>query len=161
MASSTTSPANPSGLSDACCDPGAGALSGRPTHLTGKEVTIAGIPCYSVGDTGGPCDVVIVATDVFGWRFDNNRVVADEVAAGGFHVVIPDLFEGDSVTMEQLKGGRAYIRGVWSAKTCPVLVSVDRRPPACLTVSPSLCCVGGPSTCRRRRRPSWHRWPRN
>ena len=115
MASSGPSPSNPSGLSDACCDPGAGALSGRPAPVTGKELSIAGIPCYSVGDTGGACDVAVISTDVFGWQFPNIRTIADEVAAAGFHVVIPDLFEGDSVTLEQVKEGAAYIRGVWSA----------------------------------------------
>ncbi len=61
--------------------------------------------------------MVDVSTDVFGNQFPNMRVISDEIAAAGFHVVIPDMFEGDAITMEQIKGGRAYVRGVWSAAT--------------------------------------------
>jgi len=37
---------------------------------------------------------VIFITDIFGYELVNTRLVADEYAAQGFHVVVPDLLEG-------------------------------------------------------------------
>ena len=114
MSSPATGSTNPSGLSDACCDPGASGGAGYQTpYPSGKEATIAGVPCYSVGEA---CkSVVIISTDVFGYTFPSVRAIADQIAAAGFHVVIPDMFTGDAVSLQQMQeGGRDYIRGVWS-----------------------------------------------
>lgn len=36
-------------------------------------------------------------TDVFGWSLKNTRLLADEYAKGGFYVLLPDFFNGDSL----------------------------------------------------------------
>ncbi|KAJ7773264.1 alpha/beta-hydrolase [Mycena metata] len=60
---------------------------------SGTEVNIAGLPTYSVGDSPSS-QIIVVGADVFGWRFNNNRLLADEYAARGFRVLLPDLFNG-------------------------------------------------------------------
>ena len=39
---------------------------------------------------------------VFGWKFPNTRLLADQYAAAGFYVYIPDVHEGDSLPIEFL-----------------------------------------------------------
>ena len=78
-----------------CPDCVHGALhTGTPA---GSETTVGGVRAYATG----PADaarVLVVGTDVFGWRFANTRLLADEYAArGGFRVVVPDLFDGACV----------------------------------------------------------------
>ena len=36
-------------------------------------------------------------TDIFGWSLINSRLLADELASHGFYVLIPDIFQGDSL----------------------------------------------------------------
>jgi dienelactone hydrolase len=62
---------------------------------SGKEDKIAGLATYVVGDPASP--IIVVGTDIFGWKFVNTRLLADEYASKGFRVLIPDLFDGQSV----------------------------------------------------------------
>lgn len=48
----------------------------------------------SPSSDGSKAKTVIFITDIFGYELVNVRLVADEYAAQGFHVVVPDLFEG-------------------------------------------------------------------
>ncbi len=62
------------------------------------------VPCYYVAP---PPSVPVVGsilylTDVFGHKFINARLLADQYAAAGFHVFIPDILGGDAVPAEQL-----------------------------------------------------------
>ncbi|KAJ7931507.1 dienelactone hydrolase [Mycena leptocephala] len=59
---------------------------------SGKEDKIAGLATYVVGDPASP--IIVVGTDIFGWKFVNTRLLADEYASKGFRVLIPDLFDG-------------------------------------------------------------------
>ncbi|KAI0826828.1 Alpha/Beta hydrolase protein [Trametes gibbosa] len=67
--------------------------SGTPV---GAETKVGGIDAYVVGDASSP-RIIVLGVDVFGWRFANTRLLADEYAARGFRVVVPDLFGGWSV----------------------------------------------------------------
>ena len=60
----------------------------------GKEISLAGLQVYATGDDASS-RVIIFGVDVFGWRFVNSRLLADEYASRGFHVLIPDLFNGE------------------------------------------------------------------
>ena len=114
LSSDTSS--NNSTLTDACCTPGSAAT--YPSNLTfpsGTEVKLGGVNCYSVNPTSK--HVVIYSTDIFGYRFANNRQNADQIAAGGFHVVVPDMFDGEAVTAEQLKEkGMQWVQTEWIAR---------------------------------------------
>ncbi|EED78107.1 predicted protein, partial [Postia placenta Mad-698-R] len=59
----------------------------------GEEVTLAGLSTYATGDASSN-RIVIFGIDIFGWRFVNTRLLADEYAKRGFRVYIPDLFDG-------------------------------------------------------------------
>lgn len=49
---------------------------------------------------------VIFITDIFGYELVNTRLVADEYAAQGFHVVVPDLLEGKLGTPQPASSSR-------------------------------------------------------
>ena len=102
-------------LSEACCDPG--SATSYPASLSfppGHEVKLGGVDCYSVNEQSR--HVVIYGTDIFGYRFVNNRQNADQIAAGGFHVVIPDMFGGGAVTDEDIKSkGAVWLQTEWFA----------------------------------------------
>ncbi|CDO76700.1 hypothetical protein BN946_scf184975.g9 [Trametes cinnabarina] len=59
----------------------------------GSEAKVGGIDAYVVGDADSQ-RVIVFGCDVFGWRFVNNRLLADEYASHGFRVVVPDFFNG-------------------------------------------------------------------
>ena len=93
-----------------CCLSGS-VHSGTPT---GREDTIGGLPCYiaeppssdqtttSVAANKRPA--VIFLVDIFGWKFPNLRLLADNYAkAGNFTVYIPDIHEGDSLDIDFLQ----------------------------------------------------------
>lgn len=47
---------------------------------------------------------IMLLTDVFGHRFVNAQLIADQLAANGFLVVMPDLFHGDPVLLDRPSG---------------------------------------------------------
>ena len=72
--------------------------SGTPK---GSEQTIAGLPTYVTGESKGK--TVVFVTDIFGYKLNNVRILADEYADQGFRVLIPDLLDGDYVDEGLLK----------------------------------------------------------
>ncbi|KAL3451447.1 dienelactone hydrolase [Aspergillus insuetus] len=44
---------------------------------------------------------IILLSDVFGHRFNNSQLIADQLAANGHFVVMPDLFAGDAVAIDR------------------------------------------------------------
>lgn len=49
-------------------------------------------------------NAILVLTDVIGHQFINAQLIADEFAARGYFVVMPDLFQGDSVPLNRPEG---------------------------------------------------------
>ncbi|GBE83069.1 Protein AIM2 [Sparassis crispa] len=75
----------------ACVECVSGSLhSGTPI---GQEISLEGISAYAVGDESSK-RIIVFGTDIFGWKFNNTRLLADEYASRGFRVLIPDLFDG-------------------------------------------------------------------
>lgn len=84
----------------ACCLSGS-IHAGTPT---GREDTIGGLPVYIAEPADkSPAKSVIFVTDVFGWKFQNVRLMADDFAKAGFYCYIPDVQEGDSLDIGLLK----------------------------------------------------------
>ncbi|KAK4561029.1 hypothetical protein LTR86_004984 [Recurvomyces mirabilis] len=77
-----------------CC------LSGRVHEgkPKGREQEIAGLQTYvAEPESGDKSKTVIFLVDIFGWKFPNTRLLADQYAAAGFTAYIPDVHEGDSI----------------------------------------------------------------
>ena len=84
----------------ACCLSGA-VHSGTPS---GREDTIGGLPTYVAEPTDKSTSrTVVFLVDIFGWKFKNVRLLADDYAKAGFYCYIPDVHEGDSLPIEFLQ----------------------------------------------------------
>lgn len=84
------------GLSS-CCLSGS-VHSGTPT---GREDTIGGIATYVAEPSdNSTAKTIVFVVDIFGWKFKNVRLLADNYAKAGFCCYIPDVHEGDSLPIE-------------------------------------------------------------
>jgi hypothetical protein len=67
----------------------------HPATPSGSITTIHGLPVYVAKPAGTPKGVIVYIPDIFGWKFVNNRLLADKYAAnGGFLVYLPDFMAG-------------------------------------------------------------------
>ncbi|KAI9697772.1 MAG: hypothetical protein M1836_004448 [Candelina mexicana] len=66
---------------------------------TGREAKIHGLNTYVAEPSSGPPKgIVVIIPDAFGWRFVNNRVLADNYARkGNFLVYLPDFMAETAV----------------------------------------------------------------
>ncbi|CAF1226434.1 unnamed protein product [Rotaria sordida] len=80
-----------SGPGPCCVDPGA-----KQSHtVQGTEETTGGLKTYKTGEGKS---AIVIFTDIFGFSFINTRKIADTFAQStGTTVLVPDLFEGDSL----------------------------------------------------------------
>jgi hypothetical protein len=84
----------------ACCLSGA-VHEGSPQ---GREDTIGGLPTYIAEPSDkSTAKTVVFIVDIFGWKFKNVRLLADQYAKAGFYCYIPDVHEGDSLPIEFLQ----------------------------------------------------------
>ncbi|OBZ72821.1 Protein AIM2 [Grifola frondosa] len=81
----------------ACAECVSGSVhTGTPT---GTEITLASLSTYAVGDESSK-RIIVMGADIFGWKFINTRLLADEYAARGFRVLVPDFFDGAHLCYE-------------------------------------------------------------
>jgi len=75
----------------------------------GTDSTIAGVPCYISKPSNGAANgcAIILATDIFGYKLINARLIADVYADAGCTCVIPDYFEGEPMNMQLLEAFEA------------------------------------------------------
>ncbi|KAI0699934.1 hypothetical protein C8T65DRAFT_580675 [Cerioporus squamosus] len=64
----------------------------------GTEIKVAGIDAYATGDEASK-RIIVIGADIFGWKLANTRLLADEYAAKGFRVIVPDFFNGWQLPM--------------------------------------------------------------
>lgn len=63
---------------------------------TGSLATVGGLESYVVGAANGTDKVVVIFTDIFGHKFLNTQLLAEQFAeALKAQVVIPDILEND------------------------------------------------------------------
>ncbi|KFY28203.1 hypothetical protein V491_00578 [Pseudogymnoascus sp. VKM F-3775] len=76
-------------------------VSGTLSEITptGTETTIHGLPTYVARPEGESKGLIIYIPDAFGWKFPNNRALADQYAKnGGFTVYLPDFMNGHALS---------------------------------------------------------------
>ncbi|KAJ3030523.1 hypothetical protein HDV00_008862 [Rhizophlyctis rosea] len=78
----------------ACCK-GTPDTSRTPTGTISK---LAGVDTYFARPENPSNKCIIILTDVFGLQFVNNQLLADDMAKGGYLVIVPDLFDGSPVS---------------------------------------------------------------
>ena len=62
----------------------------------GTYEQVFGLDTYVTGTSNSPNDkVIVILTDIYGNRLINTLLNADQFAAAGYRVYIPDLFDGD------------------------------------------------------------------
>lgn len=81
--------------------------TGNVTIPVGTESQISGISIYSAGHRTDP-SAVIVLPDLFGWRNVNTRLICDKIAEAGFLVIMPDLFDGDTLDFSSPGASAAF-----------------------------------------------------
>lgn len=77
--------------------PGACCIT-RTLHEGEPEGTLLdflGLPTYQVGQENGNDRVLIILSDILGYKFKNTLLIADNFAKAGYHVLIPDILKGD------------------------------------------------------------------
>ncbi|ORY77688.1 dienelactone hydrolase [Protomyces lactucae-debilis] len=79
-----------------CADCVTGHLHEGPT--SGTEQKLFGLDTYVAGDKAE--HIVICFTDIFGWKINNVRLIADLISRQtGYQVLIPDFHQGDSLPL--------------------------------------------------------------
>lgn len=71
----------------------------------GEDTTLAGFPCYvskPAASAANQC-AIILATDVFGYKLINARLIADVFADNGYLCAVPDYFKGEPLNMQLLE----------------------------------------------------------
>ncbi|KAL2819220.1 Alpha/Beta hydrolase protein [Aspergillus granulosus] len=72
---------------------------------TGDFITIDDVEVYIKIPEGRPVEKgIILVTDILGHRFNNVQLIADQFAANGYLVLVPDLFYGDPVPLDGFSG---------------------------------------------------------
>ncbi|KAK6454937.1 dienelactone hydrolase [Scheffersomyces xylosifermentans] len=93
---------NPPG---ACC----AVTNFHEGKAVGSFKTLFGVDSYQTGEAFGNDRVIVILTDVFGHKYNNVLLVADELAKAKYHVVIPDLFGGDPYTTDNFSDFNAWL----------------------------------------------------
>ncbi|CAH6722372.1 protein Aim2p [[Candida] jaroonii] len=67
----------------------------------GSYKTVAGLDTYVVGTENGNDNIIVIATDIYGYKLQNVLLIADQIAkVGKYQVLIPDILKGDPIEEE-------------------------------------------------------------
>ncbi|KAJ5525415.1 hypothetical protein N7494_012065 [Penicillium frequentans] len=96
---------------------------------------------------------VLIITDVIGHKFINAQLIADEFAAKGYFVVMPDMFNDDSVPLNRPEGFNImdWVKNHSPVQTEPIINTVlkeMRENLGCQRIGGVGYCFGGKYVCR-------------
>ncbi|KAJ5923373.1 hypothetical protein N7454_008618 [Penicillium verhagenii] len=96
---------------------------------------------------------ILLITDVMGHKFINSQLIADQLAAKGYFVVMPDMFGGDSVPVDRPMGFKImnWVTKHSPAETDPIISAVVkemRDTMGCERIGGAGYCFGGKYVCR-------------
>jgi dienelactone hydrolase len=78
--------------------------SQTPTTSTHQLIN-SQVPAYiTFPESKDTSTAIIILPDVIGHEFINAQLIADQFAANGYYVVMPDLFQGDPVKLNPAEG---------------------------------------------------------
>ncbi|PYH76349.1 alpha/beta-hydrolase [Aspergillus uvarum CBS 121591] len=125
-------------------------------HEGEPKGTIQDIENISTYITHPPTDTkkaILLLTDVIGHRFVNAQLIADQFAAAGYAVIMPDLFAGDSVPLNRPEGFQImeWAKGHQPQHTDPIIHTVlayIRSTLGCERVGGVGYCFGGKYVAR-------------
>ncbi|KAL3151298.1 hypothetical protein ABBQ38_013136 [Trebouxia sp. C0009 RCD-2024] len=67
-------------------------------ELKGKQLELGPLTTYVTGDESPGGRAVLIIPDVYGFNIPNTRLYADQLAAEGMLVLLPDIFHGDALS---------------------------------------------------------------
>ncbi|CAG8976670.1 hypothetical protein HYALB_00012062 [Hymenoscyphus albidus] len=97
---------------------GSGVQTG--TNSSGVFQDVGGVNTY-IAYPPGPVEsrsnatAILYLTDIFGLPLVNNRLLGDSLAQAGYFVVMPDLFAGEAIKVEEF-GTPEFNMTAWSAR---------------------------------------------
>ncbi|PGH05298.1 esterase/lipase [Blastomyces parvus] len=117
----------------ACCTRGfkhEGTASGEIKKIGDIDTYISHPPSTTTTTTTTtqPEKAIIIFTDILGLA-DNTKFVADDFAARGYLVVVPDLFRGSAMTMNQIVSGvdiMAWLKDYTTEAVDPIAAAAIR-----------------------------------
>ncbi|CAI4055570.1 hypothetical protein SUVZ_01G0140 [Saccharomyces uvarum] len=80
----------------------------------GRHEEIFGLDTYVTGSASPEGKVIVIMTDVFGNRFNNILLTADQFASAGYKVFIPDILFGDPIPLD-----KPIDRNAWMQRHSP------------------------------------------
>lgn len=87
----------------------------------GSKPFVFAVATYFARPTSGTIEnAIVIFTDVFG-IYKNVQLMADTFAARGYLTVVPDLFNGDAIGVEEFLAQKVVL-GDWLAKHTPSTV---------------------------------------
>jgi len=94
---------------------------------TGKESLLGELPIYEKDPKEKTNKGVVLAFDIFGFSKSNTRKFVDNLAAHGFHTVMPNFFRGSTLNMEKDKENfREWLKTVPQERfSADLQVSID------------------------------------
>lgn len=98
-------------------------------------------------------NAILIITDVIGHKFINAQLIADEFAAKGYFVLMPDMFNDDSVPLNRPEGFNImdWVKNHSPVQTEPIIDSVlkeMRENLGCKRIGGVGYCFGGKYVCR-------------
>ncbi|KAJ5905897.1 uncharacterized protein N7473_002813 [Penicillium subrubescens] len=96
---------------------------------------------------------ILILTDVIGHKFINAQLIADQFAGQGYFVVMPDLFNGDTVPLNRPEGFNImdWVKNHMTLQTDPIIDAVlkeMRENLGCKRIGGVGYCFGGKYVCR-------------
>ncbi|KAJ5460582.1 uncharacterized protein N7458_002134 [Penicillium daleae] len=139
-----------SNLLSHCCTMG----SLHEGEAKGEIKTISDISTYfAYPPTKFTENAILILTDVIGHEFINAQLIADQFAAKGYFVVMPDLFNGDSVPLNRPEGFSImdWLKNHMPMQTEPIInvvLNEMRENLGCKRIGGVGYCFGGKYVCR-------------
>ncbi|KAJ5168623.1 uncharacterized protein N7482_004217 [Penicillium canariense] len=120
----------------------------------GEIKDIGAISAYFANPSNGSTEnAVLILTDVIGHRLINAQLIADQFAAKGYFVVMPDLFNGDTVPINRPEGFDImdWVKSHLPPQTEPIIdivLTEMRESFGCKRIGGVGYCYGGKYVCR-------------